>query len=94
MGDLDSILQDFSYLKSLEHRDRAPKKLHSKLFLPDPRCGCVSVLSVVWFMWWRTSSQPRARLSLTASSIAQSVIWYCRIVLIYRTSVFPRVCLW
>ena len=36
MGDLDALLQDFSYLKSLETRDQAPKKLAKKLYLPDP----------------------------------------------------------
>eukprot|EP00047_Mylnosiga_fluctuans_P003990 m.232160 g.232160 ORF g.232160 m.232160 type:complete len:734 (+) comp12307_c0_seq1:159-2360(+) len=36
MGDLDSILQDFSYLKSLEHKNQAPKTLSPKLYLPDP----------------------------------------------------------
>jgi hypothetical protein len=35
MADLDTLLQDFSYLKSLEHRNEAPKKLSKKLLLPD-----------------------------------------------------------
>jgi hypothetical protein len=35
--DLDAILQDFSYLTSLEHKNQAPKKLSPKLYLPDPR---------------------------------------------------------
>eukprot|EP00053_Salpingoeca_punica_P017045 m.162949 g.162949 ORF g.162949 m.162949 type:complete len:743 (-) comp17102_c0_seq1:2139-4367(-) len=36
MSDLDSLLQDFSYLKSLEHKNEAPKRVHRKLMLPDP----------------------------------------------------------
>jgi len=36
MGDLDSLLQDFSYLKSLEHKNQAPRRVHRKLQLPDP----------------------------------------------------------
>lgn len=38
MGDLDSLLQDFSYLKSLEHKNQVPRKVSKKLILPDPRC--------------------------------------------------------
>ena len=38
MGDLDSLLQDFSYLKSLEHKNQIPKKPPRKLLLPSPRC--------------------------------------------------------
>lgn len=37
MGDLDSLLQDFSYLKSLEHKNQAPKRVHKKLHV-----GCAS----------------------------------------------------
>ena len=37
-GDLDSLLQDFSYLKSLEHKHMAPKRASKKLQLPDQRC--------------------------------------------------------
>ena len=37
-GDLDSLLQDFSYLKSLEHKHVAPKRASKKLQLPDQRC--------------------------------------------------------
>ena len=36
MGDLDSLLQDFSYLKSLEHKNQAPRRMSAKLRLPDP----------------------------------------------------------
>ena len=36
MGDLDSLLQDFSYLKSLEHKNQVPKKLAKKLLLAPP----------------------------------------------------------
>eukprot|EP00730_Choanoeca_flexa_P001469 TRINITY_DN10648_c0_g1_i3.p1 TRINITY_DN10648_c0_g1~~TRINITY_DN10648_c0_g1_i3.p1 ORF type:complete len:732 (+),score=226.70 TRINITY_DN10648_c0_g1_i3:156-2351(+) len=36
MGDLDNLLQDFSYLKSLEHRNEPPKRLAKQLHLPDP----------------------------------------------------------
>lgn len=46
MGDLDSILQDFSYLKSLEHKNQAPRKLSSKLYLPDP-----SVIHAISFVF-------------------------------------------
>eukprot|EP00039_Didymoeca_costata_P019985 m.339626 g.339626 ORF g.339626 m.339626 type:complete len:744 (+) comp18889_c0_seq1:208-2439(+) len=38
MGDLDSLLQDFSYLKSLEHKNTIPKKASKKLLLPDKSC--------------------------------------------------------
>eukprot|EP00051_Salpingoeca_urceolata_P013100 m.163707 g.163707 ORF g.163707 m.163707 type:complete len:727 (+) comp17696_c6_seq1:553-2733(+) len=36
MGDLETLLQDFSYLKSLEYKDVAPTKASKKLWLPDP----------------------------------------------------------
>eukprot|EP00049_Salpingoeca_infusionum_P022705 m.8271 g.8271 ORF g.8271 m.8271 type:complete len:847 (-) comp5339_c0_seq2:2563-5103(-) len=33
MADLDTLLQDFSYLKSLEHKNQAPSRLSSRLHL-------------------------------------------------------------
>lgn len=37
-GDLDALLQDFSYLKSLEHKNKAPKKASKKLLMPHHSC--------------------------------------------------------
>ncbi|EGD77494.1 AGC/GRK/BARK protein kinase [Salpingoeca rosetta] len=34
MADLDTLLQDFSYLKSLEHKNEAPRRVSKKLLLP------------------------------------------------------------
>lgn len=39
--DLDVLLQDFSYLKSLEYKDRIPSKVSKKLLLPDTSCKYV-----------------------------------------------------
>ena len=38
MADLDTLLQDFSYLKSLEHKNEAPRRVNKKLLLPHHRC--------------------------------------------------------
>lgn len=36
MGDFETLLQDFSYLKSLEKKNQTPRKLSKKLLLADP----------------------------------------------------------
>ncbi len=36
MGDLETLLQDFSYLKSLDQKNQAPRKVSRKLLLADP----------------------------------------------------------
>mmetsp|Transcript_481 Transcript_481/g.1363 ORF Transcript_481/g.1363 Transcript_481/m.1363 type:complete len:783 (-) Transcript_481:511-2859(-) len=41
MDDLETLLQDFSYLRSLEYRDKLPKRLSKRLYLPDPTCQYV-----------------------------------------------------
>jgi len=38
MGDLDALLADFSYLKSLELKNKPPKKLSKKLTMPHHSC--------------------------------------------------------
>ena len=42
MGDFEAMIQDFSYLKSLELRGMAPKKLSKKLRLRHPRYDCIA----------------------------------------------------
>eukprot|EP00052_Salpingoeca_macrocollata_P023058 m.201937 g.201937 ORF g.201937 m.201937 type:complete len:774 (-) comp21945_c0_seq2:103-2424(-) len=55
MGDLDALLQDFSYLKVLERR--IPKKVHRKLILPDS-----SVQSVIEHLFAKTGEATFERI--------------------------------
>lgn len=95
MGDLDSILQDFSYLRSLEHKNQAPRKLSSKLYLPDPRWTnmyCFGSPLAALFMLSTTCLKPAARPCLNAYSIAQSV-WsnvYCIVTTIIGLRCFQE----
>ena len=44
MAELDAMMQDYTYLKSLERKNQTPRKLSRKLMLPDPRWA-----PIIWF---------------------------------------------